>query len=150
PTSAEAAPETETPPEPDAKTAEAVSAPLEAAPSPEPEAIVEPEPPPPPLKPMKAGFLAERPQVTIDVPRRRLAAQSRRDFLLFGAGVVATATLTWWLLPDRTKAHLLGMSGRDRLDTLAARVGLSPKSRERALDRALTFDDDVSEALYSK
>src|SRR4030095_7975734 len=38
----------------------------------------------------------------------------------------------------------------DRLDTLAARVGLTRDARDRTLNRALTFDDDVAEALYSK
>jgi DMSO/TMAO reductase YedYZ molybdopterin-dependent catalytic subunit len=62
----------------------------------------------------------------------------------------ATAIGAWWLLPDRTKARLLPGAAHDRLDTLASRVGLSAERRERVLDRALTFDDDVSEALYSK
>jgi DMSO/TMAO reductase YedYZ molybdopterin-dependent catalytic subunit len=92
----------------------------------------------------------EPPEVPIEVPRSRLRAQSRRDFLLFTAGMLATATGGWWLLPDRTKARLLGSGARNRLDTLAARVGLSPANRERVLDGALTFDDDVAEALYSK
>jgi DMSO/TMAO reductase YedYZ molybdopterin-dependent catalytic subunit len=85
----------------------------------------------------------------IEVPRRRLAAQSRRDFLLFAAGALAASAGAWWLLPDRTKARLLP-GAHDRLDTLAARIGLSRENRERALNRALTFDDDVAEALYSK
>ena len=85
----------------------------------------------------------------IERPRRALAAQSRRDFLLFAAGTLAAAAGAWWLLPDRTKARLLP-GAHDRLDTLAARIGLSRENRERALNRALTFDDDVAEALYSK
>src|SRR5262249_59056827 len=56
----------------------------------------------------------------------------------------------WWLLPNRAKGRLLGDVGRDRLDTLASRVGLSRETREKTLDRTLTFDDDVAEALYSK
>jgi DMSO/TMAO reductase YedYZ molybdopterin-dependent catalytic subunit len=96
------------------------------------------------------GWLDERPEVPIEVPRRRLSAQSRRDFLLFAAGVVASATGGWWLLPDRAKSRLLPGPWRERLDTLAARAGLSRERRERALDAALSFDDDVSEALYSK
>ena len=106
------------------------------------------EPPPPPPAP-RPGFLAERPEVERDVPRRALAAASRRDFLLLAGGVLATAAGAWWLLPDATRARLVGMSGRDHLDSLAARVGLSRARRERTLDRALTFDDDVAEALTS-
>jgi DMSO/TMAO reductase YedYZ molybdopterin-dependent catalytic subunit len=94
--------------------------------------------------------LAEPPQAPIEVPAARLAAQSRRDFLLFTAGVIAAGAAAWWLLPDRTRARLLPGAVHDRLDTLAARVGLGRGNRERALDQALTFDDDVAEALYSK
>lgn len=109
-----------------------------------------PAPPPPAPRRSLRHALAERPETMIEVPRRRLAAQSRRDFLLFSAGVIATATAAWWLLPDLTRARLLPGPGRDQLDTLAGRVGLSRRNRERALDGALTFDDDVAEALYSK
>jgi DMSO/TMAO reductase YedYZ molybdopterin-dependent catalytic subunit len=85
----------------------------------------------------------------LEVPRSRLAAQSRRDFLVFTAGIIASAAGAWWLLPDRAKGLLLP-GARDRLDTLAARVGLTRERREQVLNRALTFDDDVAEALYSK
>lgn len=95
-------------------------------------------------------FLAEPPEAAVEVARHWLDAQSRRDFLLFAAGLAASVVGGWWLLPDQTRARLVGMSGRERLDTLAARVGLSPERRERLLDGALTFDDDVAEALYSK
>ena len=94
--------------------------------------------------------VAERPESALLVPRSRLAAQSRRDFLLFAAGTVAAAAGAWWLLPDRAKARLVPGAARGRLDTLAARVGLSRANRERVLGGALTFDDDVAEALYSK
>jgi DMSO/TMAO reductase YedYZ molybdopterin-dependent catalytic subunit len=94
--------------------------------------------------------LAEPPEIPIEIPRSRLAAQSRRDFLLYAAGVAVTAAGAWWLLPDRTRARLVPGPARDRLDKLAARVGLTRERRERTLDRALTFDDDVAEALYSK
>ncbi|HEY6867014.1 MAG TPA: molybdopterin-dependent oxidoreductase [Candidatus Eisenbacteria bacterium] len=106
--------------------------------------------PPAPRRPGPAAWLDERPERAIEVPRPRLAAQSRRDFILFAAGTVAAAAGAWWLLPDRTRARLLPGPAHDRLDTLAARLGLSRDARERALDRALTFDDDVAEALYSK
>ena len=112
------------------------------------------EPPPPPrVPPRRRGLLdaiAERPAAPIEVPRRALVAQSRRDFLIFGAGALAAAAGAWWLLPDRTRARLAPGPWRDRLDTLAARVGLSRASRERTLNAALTFDDDVAEALYSR
>jgi len=115
-------------------------------------ATAEPPPPPPrtpqPAAPRRISF-AEPPESVIDMPRSRLAAQSRRDFLLFAAGAIAAAAGAWWLLPDRAKGYLLP-GPRERLDTLAARVGLTRERREQVLNRGLTFDDDVAEALYSK
>jgi DMSO/TMAO reductase YedYZ molybdopterin-dependent catalytic subunit len=91
---------------------------------------------------------AERPEGTSEAPRGALAAQSRRNFILFGAGALATAAAGWWLLPERTK-QVWQPAVHDPLDTLAARVGLTPAEREAALNRVLTFDDDVAEALAS-
>lgn len=103
-----------------------------------------------PQRPRDLKPWEERPAAVVEAPAGRLAAQSRRDFLLFTAGVAATGVGAWWLLPERTKARMLAGGGHHRLDTIAARVGLGPESRERVLDRALTFDDDVAEALFSK
>lgn len=73
----------------------------------------------------------------MDVPRHKLAAQSRRDFLLYGAGVILAAAEVAYILPEDTRA----------------RVGLKPivnqTRKERILNKALAFDDDVAEALYS-
>jgi hypothetical protein len=91
---------------------------------------------------------AERPEVAAEAPRGALAAQSRRDFLLLGAGALATAATGWWLLPDGTK-QAWQPALHDPLDTLAARVGLTAAQREASLNRVLSFDDDVAEALYS-
>jgi DMSO/TMAO reductase YedYZ molybdopterin-dependent catalytic subunit len=122
--------------------------PAQAAPAgAEPERI---EPPRTAPSPPRRSRIAEPPEVAIEVPRRRLAAQTRRDFLLFAAGLLASAAGAWWLLPDATKRRLLPGALPDRIDTLAGRLGLSKDRRERVLDRALTFDDDVSEALYSR
>ena len=125
------------------------TAPAPAAPSPPPE----PPPPRPPARPAPAGmrgWLEERAEVAIEVPRRRLAGQSRRDFLLFAAGVAAATAGAWWLLPDRARSRIAPGRAFDALDSIAARVGLSRARRERVLDGALTFDDDVAEALYSR
>ena len=78
--------------------------------------------------------------------RRR---QSRRDFFLFGAGAVAAAAAFYAVLPDSTRERILSDGEREFLDSLEARVGLGAKRRENILNRALTFDDDVAEALYS-
>lgn len=91
----------------------------------------------------------EQPETTAEAPRGTLAAQSRRDFILLGAGALATAATGWWLLPDRTK-QAWQPAAHDPLDTLAARVGLTPEQREASLNRVLSFDDDVAEALYSR
>src|SRR5262245_48348730 len=88
-----------------------------------------------------AAAAAERPEATEEATRGALAARSRRDFLLFGAGVVATAAAGWWLLPERAKRTWLP-GAHERLDSLAARAGLTRIRREAALDHVLTFDDD--------
>lgn len=104
-------------------------------------------------EPKPGGHLAdairERPEPEVERRESTLRAQSRRDFLLFLLGVMASGVGAWWLLPDGTKARL-SPRGRDKLDTLAGRVGLSRANREKALNGVLTFDDDVAEALYSK
>ena len=95
------------------------------------------------------GAFTERAEASIEVPRAKLAAQSRRDFLLYTAGLLATATAGWWLLPPQTRSRILPQAHAE-LDTLAARVGLSDRLRGNVLSQTLTFDDDVAEALYSK
>jgi len=127
----------------------AASSPEPQRPSAGPPAAAGPAPAPPPA-PRRRSFVAERPEESIEISERLIRARSRRDFLLLTIGAAVTAAGAWWLLPDGTKARLAGMAGRERLDTLAARVGLSRGNRERALNRALTLDDDVAEALYSK
>lgn len=103
-----------------------------------------------PKRPALWERLAERPELAKPASERALKSQSRRDFLWFGAGTLAALAGAWWLLPDKTKARLLPGATHDRLDTLAARIGLSGANRELFLNRVLTFDDDVAEALYSK
>ena len=142
-------------PEPTRETAAAPPKPVApAAPASKPPAPAAPpaaaHPPARPKPAPKQGWLAERPEVAIEVSRRRLAWQSRRDFLLFSAGVVAAGAGAWWLLPDRVKHRLAPGAAFDKLDAMAARAGLTRANRENALNRALTFDDDVAEALYSK
>src|SRR5262245_55113427 len=144
------------PPEPPAE-----SAPPEPSPTLEPEpahqdasaeepAPAPPAPAPPAPAPRRPSWHTERPETTTLIPRGKLVARSRRDFLLFAGGIAATILGGWWLLPDRTKGRLLGQARRDLLDSLGTRVGLSRGNREKVLDGTLTFDDDVAEALYSK
>jgi len=89
--------------------------------------------------------MIETPEVPEAASGAQLAKQSRRDFLAFTAGVLATLAGAWWLLPDKTKARLRPPGTNDPLDTVAMR-----RARESVLNQSLTFDDDVAEALYSK
>jgi len=85
----------------------------------------------------KAGrlFQEQTPKIFEAAPRdlRRL---TRRDLLVFGAGSLAALASFRYLLPQDTLARL----GVDALD--------SPR-KERFLNGALRFDDDVAEAIYS-
>src|SRR5258706_9192686 len=81
-----------------------------------------------------AAAAAERQEDTRVTPLGALAAQSRRNFLLFGAGALATAATAWWVLPERTKQAWLP-AAHDALDTLGARVGLTRAQREATLNR---------------
>ena len=89
----------------------------------------------------------ELPQVYID--EKKLRKQSRRDFILFGAGTFAALAGLWWISPLSSKKRIFGEHATDVLDTAAARFGFTKERSERFQNRALTFDDDVAEALYS-
>ncbi len=97
-----------------------------------------------------AQRLAEPKEQAVSMPAAAARARSRRDFLLFGAGALAAAGGLWWLLPDETRAQHLTPALREKIDSLEARLGATSERREQFLDRTLTFDDDVAEALYSK
>lgn len=85
-----------------------------------------------PVAPILGGESEKR-----QVSSQSLKAQTRRDFLIYGAGVALAAFGFVWLLPDETRG----------------RIGLKPivatSRKERLLSKVLTFDDDVAEALYS-
>jgi DMSO/TMAO reductase YedYZ molybdopterin-dependent catalytic subunit len=100
-------------------------------------------------RPSLAERLAEPEEIPIELPERTIRSRTRRDFLLLGAGAIAGAGAFWWLLPDETKGKHLTPALRDWLDSLEGRIGADRERRERFLNRALTFDDDVAEALYS-
>ena len=108
---------------------------------------------PPQPKARRRVSLAERlrepEEIPVEVPASRIRSRSRRDFLLLGAGALAAVGGLWWLLPDETRQKHLTPGLRDWLDSLEARLGASPARRENLLNRALTFDDDVAEALSS-
>ena len=81
--------------------------------------------------------LAERDPEIMNLPEPRLRAQTRRNFLIFGAGAALAASGFWWALPDDIR-HRLG-------DSKAA----TGPGKNRILDQAIHFDDDVAEVLYS-
>lgn len=84
------------------------------------------------------GRFAETPPPKIFVPSSKLQARTRRDFLIYGVGVVAAAAGFLWVLPDETRQRL------------GFKVSDTPDPRKASLlNKALTFDDDVAEALYS-
>lgn len=92
----------------------------------------------PPDEEKTPGRLAETPPSRLVLPDRKIKAQTRRDFLIYGAGMAAAAAGFLWVLPDDTRA----------------RLGFKPPAapdpaKQRLLGRALTFDDDVAAALYS-
>src|SRR5450432_1157687 len=94
--------------------------------------------------------LREPPETSLVLPEGVARARTRRDFLLFGAGALAAAGGLWWLLPEETREMHLTEGLRQKIDSLEARLGATSGRRELFLNRALTFDDDVAEALYSK
>ena len=81
--------------------------------------------------------IAPREMQPVRVARRGLTAQSRRDFLIYGAGAALAAAGFWWVLPEDTQQRL-GAKG----------AGMNPR-KEALLDKSLNFDDAVSRFLYS-
>ncbi len=92
---------------------------------------------------------ADEPPRVVELPLSKVRARTRRDFLYLSAGALVAAGGFWWLLPDETRQHHLTPAMRDWLDSLEARLGADHARRETFLNRVLTFDDDVAEALYS-
>ena len=105
-----------------------------------PAAAPVPEPVPEPVvtdKVIAADRIAPHELEPVRTSVKALKNQSRRDFLLYGAGMAAAAFSFAWLLPDETRARL-------HLKPVAA-----TGRKARLLDKTLSFDDDVAEALYS-
>jgi DMSO/TMAO reductase YedYZ molybdopterin-dependent catalytic subunit len=105
---------------------------------------------PPKRKPSLAERLREPEDVPVELPLAAARARTRRDFLMFGVGALAAAGGVWWLLPDDTRQLHLTDGLREKIDSLEARLGATGPRREKFLNRTLTFDDDVAEALFSK
>jgi DMSO/TMAO reductase YedYZ molybdopterin-dependent catalytic subunit len=92
------------------------------------------------LSPRKhASFFQERPPEVMKVAPELLRHRTRRDVLLFGIGALAAAAGGGYLLPQPTLERL-GILHRNKKSL----------EKEWFLNRALHFDDDVAEALYSK
>jgi DMSO/TMAO reductase YedYZ molybdopterin-dependent catalytic subunit len=82
-------------------------------------------------------FLGERSLTAIEMTPRLLGYRSRRDFLVFGTGVLAALAGAAFLLPQ------------DTLNRLGVRQNMDSPGKEWFLNKALRIDDDVAEALYS-
>jgi DMSO/TMAO reductase YedYZ molybdopterin-dependent catalytic subunit len=83
------------------------------------------------------GFFGERPLPAIEMAPCVLRYQSRRDFLVLGAGALAALASGGFLLPQQT------------LSRMGVRRNMDSPGKEWLLNRALRIDDDVAEALYS-
>src|SRR5450432_912794 len=82
-------------------------------------------------------FFGERPLPAIEMALRVLRYQSRRDFLVFGAGALAALAGAGLLLPQ------------DTLSRMGMFRNMDSPGKEWFLNKALRIDDDVAEALYS-
>jgi DMSO/TMAO reductase YedYZ molybdopterin-dependent catalytic subunit len=82
-------------------------------------------------------FFAEQPAQKIEMAPACLHKVTRREVLLFGAGVLAVLSGAGFLLPQ------------DTLGRLGVRRNVDSSGKEWILKRALRIDDDVAEALYS-
>jgi DMSO/TMAO reductase YedYZ molybdopterin-dependent catalytic subunit len=82
-------------------------------------------------------FFEEQGPKIIEAAPRDLRRLTRRDLLLFGAGSLGALAGIGYLLPQ------------DTLGRLGVYADLDSPQKERFLNGALRFDDDVAEALYS-
>ena len=83
------------------------------------------------------SFFGEQSLPAIEMAPAIQRYQSRRDFLLFGAGALAALTGAGVLLPQ------------DTLRRIGMHRNLDSPGKEWFLNKALRIDDDVAEALYS-
>ncbi len=81
--------------------------------------------------------LMEHDPAVVEIAPRRLRQVTRRDFLIYGAGAAIAAAAFWAALPEETQQRL------------GAKHAHATAAKERALNKALSFDDDVAAALYS-
>src|SRR5882672_114100 len=83
------------------------------------------------------SFFGERTLPAIEMAPQVLRFQSRRDFLVFGAGALAALAGAGFLLPQ------------DTLSRIDIPQNLDSPGKEWFLNKALRIDDDIAEALYS-
>jgi DMSO/TMAO reductase YedYZ molybdopterin-dependent catalytic subunit len=85
---------------------------------------------------VKEKLVEKSPEILL-VPRQKIRSESRRDFLIYGAGVAASAAGFWWLAPEEVKEGL-GFSSK------------ATASKNAFLKTVLSFDDQVAQNIYSK
>src|SRR5437879_11714665 len=83
------------------------------------------------------SFFGERSLTAIEMAPRVLRYQSRRDFLVFGAGALAALAGAGFVLPQQTLSRM----GMPR--------NMDSPGKERFLNKALRIDEDVAEAISS-
>ena len=84
---------------------------------------------------VKNKLVEPSPKVVL-ADRRRLALASRRDFILYSAGVGSAALGLWWLLPDEIKSKFGLKESTD-------------PTKDHFLKNVRSFDDAVAKGLYS-
>ena len=89
-------------------------------------------------RPRKATLSKREVEDIYEAPAALLRAHTRRDVLIFAAGTLAALAGGTFLLPDETLQRM-GMPRRH-----------NAAGKEWLLNKAIRFDDDVAEALYSK
>jgi DMSO/TMAO reductase YedYZ molybdopterin-dependent catalytic subunit len=97
---------------------------------------VEPEVTPVSVK-KPQSFFGERPLPALEIAPRVLRYQSRRDFVVFGAGAMAALAGARFLLPH------------DTLSRMGIPRNTDSPGKDWFLNKTLRVDDDVAEALYS-
>jgi DMSO/TMAO reductase YedYZ molybdopterin-dependent catalytic subunit len=73
----------------------------------------------------------------IEVDANKLKNATRRDFLIYGVGAAAVAAKFWSVLPAEVQ------------NRLGDKTAVDSPAKEADLDKILTFDDDIAQAIYS-
>jgi hypothetical protein len=84
---------------------------------------------------VKNKVVEQEPKILLK-QRKKIGIETRRDFLIYSAGMLGAAAGFTWLLPDEIKKSFGFSPSKDAL-------------RERFFQSVLTFDDQVAKSIYS-